>query len=195
MKKPILLFIALLFLVVSADANYYGVIARKNYVPPTCVGDKGFNVVITPVGEGGDGYGESTNLFSTKFTHSGATCTVNYIEIYSDDVSAGAFKAGIYDNSGADPNNRLAQLVTPATPPAGAAWAGGALDTVVTLTNGSTYWLAFQADATIGYYYDAITGGDSVYCAGACTYAASMADPYPASTDYDRGFAIRVSNQ
>ena len=30
MKKPILLFIALLFLVVSADANYYGVIARKN---------------------------------------------------------------------------------------------------------------------------------------------------------------------
>jgi len=32
MKKPILLFIALLFLVVSADANYYGVIARKNAV-------------------------------------------------------------------------------------------------------------------------------------------------------------------
>ena len=40
MKKPILLFIALLFLVVSADANYYGVIARKNvYVetPPDWV--------------------------------------------------------------------------------------------------------------------------------------------------------------
>lgn len=129
--------------------------------------------------------------YTTIYTHSGANCDVNYIELYADDYDSTAFKMAIWNDS-TGPNAVIATTAA-ITSPAGWAWTGAALNTAITLVDGTTYYFGFRADNTIGYKY--ATASNAAYYSSGGSYATFPPDPWTATATTGRLIAIRVSYQ
>lgn len=156
--------------------NYYGDVSG-------CVGDVGPNTGI------GGSDGATSLMYCTQFTQSG-TCQINYMEFYQDDDASTEFTLWVYDDNGSDqPGNELAYTGSIAST-AGFAWAGGSLNTAITLTDSVKYHFCFWADASINYKYDA--GGTNEYYSG--SYPTNP-DPFSVSGTNTRNISIKGSYQ
>lgn len=128
----------------------------------------------------------------TKYTHSGGTCKINYIELNCDDGTATEFRMAIYSHNsvGDVPNSKLVEVADAIAVPSGYAWAGSAIPEL-TLENGVTYWFVWQANGTINYHY--------VATADAMSYDLNVYGTFPAtwneSGEFDRLVAMRASWQ
>ena len=188
MKKPILLFIALLFLVVSADANYYGVIARKNACTP-CSGNYG----VTTTSTGNQGF-TTTRTTINKIT---LDCCATSGEIcatlsYADNSDREVFWS-IYDGDAAS-DEPLTQLWV-ATPGAGvtydAAWTEAYAERCTSFSGlnlevGQVLWIGYLAEGgSTRTEYDS-TGGTQRY------YNSANPTPWPNATDTHDGKEFEV---
>ena len=147
-----------------------------------CAGYKGSEVL--------ESQGTITAIYSSPYVHSGANCTVNYIEVNVDDSSATKLVIGIYANNGGVPGAKLAQTAE-VNAPDGYTWVGDSLSSSVTFIDGVTYHFAFQGNAAIA--YNRVTAGTGRYDVTA--YSSTMPATFTDAGSTGRTIAARASYQ
>lgn len=155
MKRPSFLFPFLLVMAVIAAI----ILPACNSTPPVLPGTV---TDFHPCGTFGHNTAEVTStavadLWFNPFV-AGSNTNLSVLSVYFASSSPITFEAGVYSNSSTQPGNLLAETGPVYSGPA-TEWITAALKQNVPLSNGVTYWLAYQstlsqyASASIPYAY------------------------------------------
>ena len=135
---------------------------------------------------GSDAYGTTQNVAATEHYNLGkficpVSCTITAIKLPLSNSGAGVhLQLVIYADSAGSPGARLAYSspITLTGGSLGDLGVYGTLNTPVSLTAGTFYWLGFTCDGTVTSYSDGVTS--DAYKSSGFSYVVPPADPCPA---------------
>lgn len=138
------------------------------------------DVGYTTAGASGQNWGgdniSAAGPWTAGDTFNADTC---YLYLNSSDGETGELTLGIYDDSSALPDNLLGDTSAIASPSAGA-WNSASLDSSVSITSGTDYWVGFHSDANRNISYDSV-GSEKIKYKSSTYTSGALVDPFPAS--------------
>jgi hypothetical protein len=137
----------------------------------------------TTVGGTNSGVGNDFifGMWNGAATEDGSAVSVSTHCFVADDTP---MTVGVYDNDGGGPNNLLRDSAEFTVSTAAFEWVTGTLDSALSITNGTTYWLAQNhGDRAITFKYD-VNASKNTYLKADTYSAGSLVDPFPASPTF-----------